>query len=577
MRARWGALAGAAVVIVAALSGVMPTAEAATPNEQPFTGYATGTVQSVGIGAGAITVDAAWSGSSVASAGLGTFTQGPGAAAGTINNEMGREIQPKLPATAVAPKLVGTKSYGLGDPLNIFGQPVPARVQVSAPPSASDSAELLTLPVDVLAYADVLRSTAQANWNDNTCILGRPISEGVGYAADVQLIGAGGTNPDGTLIEPLVATDEDVPAPQRVNQSTSRELFVPQTNLAGAVLGNKVGLRSENRQIIAPVTLFQGTANEINIKVTGEWVLQAVAGGVPGSAYIKYGPGTVNPQTPAVTIGLPGQDPLVISTQDLLGDTGLAIPIPGLGEIVVGEAPRAINGPVDSPVSAAADGTFAAAAVDVVRVKITAGDLADIRIGHMEASARVPSGGIDCPIPVKKDANPREVLAGQKFTYTITVTNAFDCTLTGVKVVDTITVDPGITYTIGDTTPANNGKTANSVTWNDIGPIPPGQSKTVTINMSVNPDSAAGVMHNNAAVTASCAFGSGSGDAGVVLPLTGNVRVDLPKLIGAELPQTGGGNGPLAILAGALLATALFVRPTMRKATIRKSEAQRTR
>lgn len=573
MRARW-LLAAAGALVTAASVGTLVPAQAATPNEQTFSGYSTGTVQHASLLDDNITADAAWSGASVASRGLGTFTQGPDAAPGTIVNEMRRTVQGPLPGEG---KLAGTRSFALGDPLNVLDASIPARSEVSAPPSVSDEQQLINQAIDTLAYASVLRSTTQANWNDNSCILGKPISEGIGYAADAQLIGGGNQFPDGSTENPIVATDDGVPTSERVNQSTSRTLLVPQVDAAGASLGNKLGLRSETRQIIAPVTLFKGTANEISIDVAGEWVLQATAGGVANSAVVHYGPGQVSPSTTVLGITLPGADPILVTLQDILGTEGLQIPIPGLGEIVIGEPPRAIGGEYGSAPLAAANGTQAGAAVDVVRVIVNPGaavEVAEVRIGHMEAFAQAPPGGIECTIPVTKAGNPAQVVAGENFTWNIKVTNTFDCTLTGVKVVDTMTQDPGVTYTIGDTVPGASAKTGNTVTWNDVGPIAPGQSKDLSIKMSVNSGSAPGKIFNNVAVTANCAFGSGSGLTDAVVPLTGAVNVT-ETVEGRELPITGGSSGPLAILAGGLMALALFARPTLRKAEVKTRKLDR--
>jgi hypothetical protein len=81
----------------------------------------------------------------------------------------------------------------------------------------------------------------------------------------------------------------------------------------------------------------------------------------------------------------------------LIDADGVDTPI--MAEIAIGEPPRAIGGAAGSSPTASADGTRAAAAVDVVRVRALPGapaELADLRVGHMEASAEVPSGGIDC-------------------------------------------------------------------------------------------------------------------------------------------------------------------------------------
>ncbi len=52
----------------------------------------------------------------------------------------------------------------------------------------------------------------------------------------------------------------------------------------------RLGLQSETRQTIAPVTLFKGTPFQFTIEVLGEWALRAVADGAAGGSSIHYGP-----------------------------------------------------------------------------------------------------------------------------------------------------------------------------------------------------------------------------------------------------------------------------------------------
>src|SRR5439155_21833636 len=85
-----------------------------------------------------------------------------------------------------------------------------------------------------------------------------------------------------------------------------------------------------------------------------------------------------------------------------------------LAQVNVGESPRAPGTENDpKPAITSADGTTTNAAVDVVRVDIvvpgTNQDIAEVRVGHMEAKSVAPSGGIDCPIPVTKTSNPDPV------------------------------------------------------------------------------------------------------------------------------------------------------------------------
>ena len=122
--------------------------------------------------------------------------QGPQAKAGQIVNEMGREVQQPLPDPS-SPKTPGNKSYGRGAGLEVdlVGQ-VPTTnpvlpvntVKVSSPPKEDDVREVGPVPLDPVAYATLLRGEAHSDWNDNTCILGKPISQGKGLASDVQLV-----------------------------------------------------------------------------------------------------------------------------------------------------------------------------------------------------------------------------------------------------------------------------------------------------------------------------------------------------------------------------------------------------
>jgi uncharacterized repeat protein (TIGR01451 family) len=286
---------------------------------------------------------------------------------------------------------------------------------------------------------------------------------------------------------------------------------------------------------------------------------------VPGSAYVRYAPnGSVTPTTPLVRILQGTSVTNVLTSQDLLTQNGLNITVPGIASIAVGEKPRPIGSDnMASPPSApaAADGTSASGAVDVVRVKVLANPEAgiqalDLRIGHMEAKAQVPAGGFTCPIPVNKDANPREVNPGQRFTYTITVDNPFDCTLDPVKVVDSIKVDPGISYSILGSNPAASSQDASSLTFNNIGPIGPHTSKTISIDVQVNEGSRAGLFTDNAKASATCATGAGEGLARISVPVSGEVTVQLPRVAGvaAQLAATGPRGWWLPVGGAALVA-----------------------
>lgn len=526
-----------------------------------YSGYSTGTAVHVGAVQFGTTqlanVEQAFAGAAVNSQGL----------SGTINNELGQVVQPTLPNTGLDPHLVGNKSFARGSGLEVgLATTVPVtnntiplnRAEVSAPPSTTETKQIGPINVNGVASASLLRGQAAANWNaDNTCVLGAPISRGLGEAAGVKVLNTAPLGGGGTA---QVATDA---TGNNVSQTISQTELAPQTNSAGASVGPNVGLISESTQNLAPVTLFKGTPAQFTIKVGGSFTLRAVAGGVPGSAYISYTPGQApTPTTPVLSIlNSVGTVLSTVTTQQLLGNTGLNLPVSlgtlgNVATISVGQAPRAIGGAVGSSPQVAADGTSAAAAVDVASVHLL--DIpslnlhgANVTIGHLEAKAVVPSGGIACqPIPVSKTANPMTVTPGQQFTYTIGVTNPCLSPLTGVRVVDTISVPAGVKYTISSTSPtASSISPDNStITYNDIGPIPASSTKDLTIVVQVASDSAGGVLTDHAAVTGSCGTGSASGTQTISVPLSGSVTVMVPTINAAKAP------GPVAVRPKASLA-----------------------
>ena len=70
---------------------------------------------------------------------------------------------------------------------------------------------------------------------------------------------------------------------------------------------------------------------------------------------------------------------------------------------------------------------------------------------------------------------------GDNFNWTSPVSNPNDCVLTKLKVVDTITATSGILWThrLGHSDADLMAK--GGVTWNDVGPLNPGQSKDLEI------------------------------------------------------------------------------------------------
>jgi hypothetical protein len=454
-----------------------------------------------------------------------------------IKNEMARIINPALAAGNAYARGSGVE-VGLGIGQSEPNQIVPGSIAEAKAPPSTDlvSKQVPNVSVPGVLSADLLRGEAQAKAN-SACTTGTDLSYGLGYAANLGLIGS-------TVASAATSPD------RAVSQSRSHTFLVPQEGTPSPI--RKFGLASETRQTIAPVTLFEGTPNQVTLEFGGEWVLKVVADGKSGK--VTYGPGTVSPDTPLLRIIRPGTPPAVqdiLSTQDLFGNGGLIIDGLPLVKVTIGTPARAIGGADNSKPTETA--TFAAAAVDVVRVQLLSPDesltAADVRIGHMEAATAVPEGGIECGIQMSKNTDKPRVGRGETFTWTINVTNPNDCVLTQLKVVDTITADPGIIWTVDAASPTASQLSSGNVTWNDIGPLNPGQSKDLKITLTVGSDSAGGLFHDLAKATGVCgpAQGTAGAEAAVGVPLESSVTLDLPEvsvalgtLLPRELPRTGG-------------------------------------
>ncbi|HUR49211.1 MAG TPA: hypothetical protein VMY88_06765 [Acidimicrobiales bacterium] len=585
----------AAVLAVMALGSIPGSpASAQVPfKTADFSGYATASAVHVDAlqlgqtGPLVANVDEAFSSATVASQGTDGITFGPNAAPGTIVNEVDNVLQPNLANTELDAELKGDRSYGRGSGLEVgLANSLPiedntlilnSKVQGSAPPSTQLlQSQVGPVAASPVAYASLLRGESVARWDDNSCILGEDISQGRGYAADAQLVNTGAANEDGTFATPVVAAD--APGPERAAASTvSRSRLVPQTGKDNARLGPAFGLMTEARTTIAPVTLFKGTPNEVTIEVLGEWVLKAVATGVGGNAgnWVHYGPLAASPESAVIRV-IQGDAITQLTTQDipLLGETGLVVNVPGVAEIAIGEDPRAIGGDADSAPALAADGTSAAAAVDLVRVTlleqrddagIVTMSAADVRIGHMETRAKVPAGGIECSLPVTKTVDREFVAPGDNFTYTIKVVNPFaDCDLTAVLVKDAIEVEKGILYEITSSTPPASSQTATSLTWNDIGPIPAKGSKDLTVGIRILDGSGAGRFTNTATATGVCVQSTARGDAQVNVDVNGRAVVVAPDVAQA-LAATG--MSPIGLAGGALMGLAVLGRRAARRFT----------
>jgi hypothetical protein len=281
-------------------------------------------------------------------------------------------------------------------------------VEAAAPPSSDPAARRVEIDnLDPLVYAAAATGDAAAAYDPVRCITDGEMGSGRAHVAKVQLLNTGPENPDGSMTGPVVAvdapTDTDPPAPGR-NAVDSRSATYLVRNANGTY-----GVVSETRMTIAPVSLLTdpGTGTSaLTVEILGEWVLRVHASGL-APATIDYGPDPATaPSTKVVRVLSNGAEAGALTFQQLLGGEGLEIPGLPLLRVAVGEDPRAIAVPGSAPDATTKPTTTVtegAAAVDVASIQllgvaapVAPTHAADIRLGHMEARATVPAGGIDC-------------------------------------------------------------------------------------------------------------------------------------------------------------------------------------
>lgn len=592
-RRRRGAAAFAMIGMVAAMLVPAAPAGAFTKPPQAYGGY------SSGVETFADLVDAlGLAKAQVASARSAANSQGLTA----ITDELGNQVSPANGNKA-------SQAFGSALDLQVLNQPIQlvAPALADAPASSfSGPNTLLNLPVSTLASVAAVRGAAAARFNENgvNCIIGADLAAGVGEAADVRLLGSG-TGGGGALTNPAVATQ--IGGNNTVSTS-SRQLLTGQVREDGSRAGNKLGVLSEVIQTVVPVSVNVAGTVALSVEVAGVFELKAFAGGLPGTSFIEYNPQTGG-QAPVVRLTFPPAGPLGAILGGLLSAlpadvqalinfnpaTGqLLIPLGPILDvlapvvnlladlgIVIGEQPRAI-GSTGAPFEAA-NGTAAAAAIDLVRIR-PAGAIAalqpligDVRVGHMEVSAFAPVGGIDCPgLGVAKVTDRDPVQVGESFVYTITATNPYDCTLTNVRVVDDIVPTNGIVFTVGATDPQassisdlpNGGK---RVVFDNIGNIGPKQSRVVKIQLTVNSATGNGRIRDTATVTADCATGGGTGDTNVAINLSGSVTLNAPAVgtssVTGDLARTGRNDGIYLFLGLSFLMALAGVEAVRRRAS----------
>ncbi len=550
--------------VVALLAAVLPTggqsALAQIAPLAPFSGYSTGTAVHIDALQNGTTrlldTEVAFSGANVNSQNIGPalvneMDQAYQQATTEADKAAGRGSGAEVGLVTVTPNVDGANQINPG-----------STVQAFAPVSTGLLRDnFLDLDLDPVINSGYLEGQAQAVYSDSVCVLGQPISSGLGYAGTAAVVG---TPSDDVLADSNTGDNA-------INQSKSFTYLTPNGD-------GTYGLVTETHQILAPLMVFPGTAalaglpvledlelpvdpiGAITIEFGGEWVLRSTATGKPGGATIDYAPvGADTPTTKVIRVMLGETELAFVTSQMILDDDGLEVVLPaGLGIISIGAPPRAINGDENSVPEIATNGTKAAAAVDVVQITGQLGDLglADVRVGHMESMATVPMGGIQCGIPVTKTGNPTSVTAGdgQTVTYTITVPadpEAFKviaCDIVNLKVVDVVSTNiPEVKFTLKTASAPGVITGGNTITW-DLGTYKPGDpSKVLTVTMEVPADSASGQITDTA--TATAVLGNCKGNASAnATSLTGLAKFDAAAL---------SGSATLAIPGTSVLAAAL--------------------
>ena len=380
-------------------------------------------------------------------------------------------------------------------------------VVTSAPPTKAPVTDDTQVTAGPLLKDKFLRAEAAARALSTGCVIGSDLALARAEANDTNV---GDISGDPKSPKPLLSLDGDTP-PRAISQSLTRTRLVPLDGVP-----NHFGVVAETRQTIAPVTFFKGDKDrELTIEVAGEWVLRATANGATGS--VRLGVENAPEGLPLLRVirrdanGKPN-----VTSIFSLGDLAVFGGPINLGnglELIIGEAPRELRGATGTP--AVETGTRAIGALDILRLQVS-DDPADalVRIGHMEAGVAVPPGGVSCPgIGVSKRSSQATVEAGRRFTWLIDVSNPNDCILDKVQVVDTTQPSNRLIYRVLSTSPSAR-VSGDTVTFDPIGPLQTGSSRSLRIEVEVDPSSGAGQFSNLAVATGECGSAVVSGASG---------------------------------------------------------------
>jgi LPXTG-motif cell wall-anchored protein len=543
--------------LIALMTGVVVTAFAvpvsATATGGPYGGFASGTVAHVHaldvMATKVANVELGQSNAAVASEGFpntGNY------------NEFDRPI---LPAGFGGKNSYGQGSVaevGLGVTKTDANQIAPFVSQVATSSGHHiDDKDPVHVPGSPLLWLDALHTTAVANWNTNTCVIGEPISAGFSRAAAV----------DAVNIDPTMATNADDSFKQALAHAGVVESTSFEQLYKGA--GPGLGLASVAMTHAVHLVLLKGTANEFTVDVAPAFLVVKVDG-----THHANKKDNIDYFAPLVRITPPGADPIDILPSQVgpidiqippaAGDTGsdllLRLKLGTLLPLTSSTGPK-VTGNVNAA-GTVASGTVNVLDLQVLNIPEIPAELARVSIGHLEAAAQVPAGGINCPIPVTKTPDVTQVESGQSFTTTIKVDNPWSCPLVLSKVTDQIdTIEGTSTFQVTSATPnpsspslpTADGLSSSLVTWSSGLPtIPPGGSATFTVTLKTG--GGAGKIKDIATAegaVSNCKPAPGSGETTVTgitnvkVPVTGTGTLTVPetKVLGVTLPKTGIADG----------------------------------
>jgi hypothetical protein len=441
------------------------------------------------------------------------------------------------------------------------------------------------------------------------CTLGQPLAYGEGDAAKVGLLtlpgqppllsttGPNGTlgvaqsqtysylraNPDGTF--GVASVTKEILVPIALNLSTLASVTL---TVQGSASGDPITLlATADGEGHAGVQLLNASPTlDLALYLMGKKVLDLPIPITGNQTFIPLANTGL-----ASTLANPITQPLnnLLSqlnlSKDLAGISKLLTQV-GLGTAAAQPAPGlTIGGPAYPIPGFQLNGTTTAAAgYDLATLNLDIPGLlniADLRIGHMEAGAFLEKS-FTCSIPVNKTANPMTVQAGNQFTWNISIpTDAHSldvqaCDLTHISAVDKIGIFKGKPkfQVVSVSNGGSYNPSTQTITWSDLGSYTPGNPPIVlTITVNVPGDSPDGILQD----VVNVASGVGNCKGGVTndknlngdlshTQLTGMFTLNAPTVVAnAPMPHTGGGT-LLAWLGGGLLLVAEGGRRLLRRA-----------